>query len=170
MKECQQIKDQSNQNNEIILELKHEDSLYEWKGSLKGFTTMSLFNCCSLCFSLGPPNSPYENAEFKFQILLNNDYPMSPPTVSFAPRSVFHPNVSWTDGIICLDLLTKEAWSPSWTLLTTMQAIRMLLDNPEPDSPLNVDAANILRAGDIKGYRSYIQMLVEKDKRNGVKN
>lgn len=92
---------------------------------------------------------------------------MSPPAITFAPRTVFHPNVSWNDGSICLDLLTKEAWSPSWTLLTTLQAIRMLLDNPEADSPLNVDAANILRAGDMRGYKSYIKMLIEIAKRNG---
>jgi peroxin-4 len=43
----------------------------------------------------------------------------------------------------------------------------MLLDNPEADSPLNVDAANILRAGDMRGYKSYIKMLIEIAKRNG---
>ena len=51
-------------------------------------------------------------------------------------------------------------------ILTTMQAIRMLLDNPNNDSPLNVDAANILRAGDVRGYRSYIRMLLEDAKIN----
>ena len=91
---------------------------------------------------------------------------MLAPKVTFAPYTVFHPNVSWKDGSICLDLLTSAAWSPSWTLLTTMQAIRMLLDNPNNDSPLNVDAANILRAGDVRGYRSYIRMLLEDAKIN----
>lgn len=110
---------------------------------------------------IGPKDSPYENAEFAFEISVPTDYPMLAPKVTFSAYTVFHPNVSWKDGSICLDLLTSAAWSPSWTLLTTMQAIRMLLDNPNTDSPLNVDAANILRAGDVRGYRSYIRMILE---------
>lgn len=56
-------------------------------------------------------------------------------------------------GEICLDIL-KGAWTPAWTLLAVCQAITALMADPAPDSPLNCDAGNLLRAGDLRGYAS----------------
>ncbi|CAG8721093.1 9297_t:CDS:2, partial [Scutellospora calospora] len=36
--------------------------------------------------------------------------------------------------------ILKAAWSPAWTLQSACMAIRLLLSNPEPTSPLNCDA------------------------------
>ncbi len=33
-----------------------------------------------------------------------------------------------------------------------------LLSSPEPDSPLNCDAGNLLRSGDERGFRSLARM------------
>lgn len=72
---------------------------------------------------------------------------------------IWHPNVSWKvsvgsnaapiyhfaeayyskTGEICLDVLGSQ-WSPAWTLSSALTAVIALLDSPEPDSPLNVDA------------------------------
>jgi peroxin-4 len=68
---------------------------------------------------------------------------------------ICHPNVDFKDGSICLDLLA-DAWSPSWTISTTLSAIGYLLANPVPDSPLNVDAANLVRH-DTLGYQSLVR-------------
>ena len=60
-------------------------------------------------------------------------------------------------GEICLDIL-KTAWTPVWTLQAVCQAIMALMCDSAPDSPLNCDAGNLLRAGDKRGYDSLARM------------
>lgn len=45
-----------------------------------------------------------------------------------------------------------------YTLATTLEAVSHLLQDPEPDSPLNVDAAAALRAGDKVAYESMVRV------------
>lgn len=59
---------------------------------------------------------------------------------------------------MCLDLLKSAAWSPAYTISSTLSAIHQLLTTPEPDSPLNVDAAAVLRSGDHVGYESLVRL------------
>ena len=100
----------------------------------------------------GPEDTPYEGGTFKLAIRVSESYPHVAPSFRFVTK-VFHPNVHFTTGEICLDVL-KDAWSPAWTLQSTCRAIIALLANPEADSPLNCDCGNLIRAGDLRGYRS----------------
>lgn len=104
----------------------------------------------------GPSGSVYEGFRFRLSIRVGADYPHSPPTIAFATR-VFHPNVAFESGEICLDILKRE-WSPAWTLQSACRAIMLLLEAPEADSPLNCDAGNMVRAGDARAYRSTARM------------
>ena len=45
-----------------------------------------------------------------------------------------------------------------WTLHSLCQAVLALLSSPEADSPLNCDAGNLLRFGDLRGYNSLARM------------
>jgi len=64
---------------------------------------------------------------------------------------VFHPNVHFRTGEICLDILKKE-WSPAWGVQAACRAVLALLSDPDADSPLNCDAGNMIRAGDMEAY------------------
>jgi peroxin-4 len=44
-----------------------------------------------------------------------------------------------------------------WTLVRLLEAVSWLLLHPEPNSPLNCDAANLLRINDKRGYASLAQ-------------
>ncbi len=69
---------------------------------------------------------------------------------------ICHPNVHFKTGEICLDLL-KSAWLPSYTISSTVTAVHQLLTSAEPDSPLNVDIAQMFRQGDWVGAESLIR-------------
>ncbi|EXV04253.1 ubiquitin-activating enzyme E2 family protein, partial [Metarhizium robertsii] len=66
-------------------------------------------------------------------------YPLQAPKMRFV-TPIVHPNIALQTGEICLDLL-KDAWTPAYSVLECVRAVRMLLSCPETDSPLNVDVA-----------------------------
>ncbi len=52
---------------------------------------------------------------------------------------IFHPNIRPTDGKVCIRILSQ--WSPSNTLLSLVDGMERLLKEPNPNDPLNIDAA-----------------------------
>jgi hypothetical protein len=71
-------------------------------------------------------------------------------TLSFSLSllQIFHPNVHFRTGGICLDILKKE-WSPAWGSARERPAgaVCALLSDPDADPPLNCDAGNMVRGG-----------------------
>ncbi|KAF5134251.1 hypothetical protein MHUMG1_02086 [Metarhizium humberi] len=82
-------------------------------------------------------------------------YPLQAPKMRFV-TPIVHPNIALQTGEICLDLL-KDAWTPAYSVLECVRAVRMLLSCPETDSPLNVDVAALLRGGDVVGTRRLVE-------------
>ncbi|GAQ84201.1 ubiquitin-conjugating enzyme [Klebsormidium nitens] len=116
-----------------------ESNIYRWTAYIKG-----------------PAETPYDGGTFQLSINVPENYPLTPPVVRCNTK-IFHPNVHFKTGEICLDIL-KTAWSPAWTLQSVCRAVIALLSHPEPDSPLNCDCGNLLRAGDLRGYKSMARM------------
>eukprot|EP00045_Choanoeca_perplexa_P000968 m.17123 g.17123 ORF g.17123 m.17123 type:complete len:168 (+) comp10652_c0_seq1:111-614(+) len=88
----------------------------------------------------GPPDTPFENGVFRLKLEFSEEYPAKAPNVKFV-TDVFHPNV-YTNGDICLDILQKR-WSPSYSVGAILTSIQSLLDEPNPNSPANNDAAKL---------------------------
>ena len=63
---------------------------------------------------------------------------MSPPKVIFT-TTIYHPNIDKL-GRICLDILKKQ-WSPALQIRAVLLSIQSLLSSPNPDDPLNNEAA-----------------------------
>lgn len=93
---------------------------------------------------VGPKDSPYEGYEWMLRFTIGDKFPFTSPSVGFVQK-IFHPNVDEASGSICLDALNKQ-WSPSFTLKNIIDTILpLLLSYPNPDDPLNRDAAFALK-------------------------
>ncbi|KAK1830031.1 putative ubiquitin protein [Podospora conica] len=107
----------------------------------------------------------YDEGRWLLRITIPPTYPLAPPKIVFQ-TPVVHANVGLDSGEICLDLL-KEAWTPTYSVLECVRAVRMLLGCPEVDSPLNVDVAALLRDGDAVGARRLVELWVGEERWEG---
>lgn len=95
----------------------------------------------------GPRDSPFEGGNFKLELFLPDEYPMSPPKVRFMTR-IYHPNIDKL-GRICLDIL-KDKWSPALQIRTVLLSIQALLSAPNPDDPLENNVAEEWKRNEAK--------------------
>lgn len=93
-------------------------------------------------FVLGPKETPYQQGRFRLELTFNREYPFKPPKLQCATR-IYHPNIG-RNGSVCMDILDK-AWSPALTVTTVLLSFVSLLGNPNPEDPLNPEAAKLYR-------------------------
>lgn len=74
----------------------------------------------------------------KVRLSINRQYPYAGGFELKWLTAIFHPNIA-LDGKVCIQLVNK--WSAGQTLANIVDALQQLLENPNPDSPLNYDAA-----------------------------
>ncbi|NXA04265.1 UBE2B enzyme, partial [Sapayoa aenigma] len=117
----------------------------------------------------GPEGTPFEDGNhlivfifvwtgtFKLVIEFSEEYPNKPPTVRFLSK-MFHPNV-YADGSICLDIL-QNRWSPTYDVSSILTSIQSLLDEPNPNSPANSQAAQLYQENK-REYEKRVSAIVE---------
>ena len=138
-----ELKKAKQENNDEVWLTEKEDNIRNWIGIIKG-----------------PDGTPYQSRYFKIEFVIPEHYPIDPPEAKFV-TPIFHPNVHFAECKICLDILDKE-WTPAWSIQTVSQAIRALLAAPEPSSPLNTLAGNLLKCKDYVGFNSMASMYARK--------
>lgn len=126
--------------NKIFIELAEPDNYRKWNAII-----------------VGDDSTPYKGGTFNLQIIIPDTYPFKPPIVKFL-TPIFHPNISM-HGEICLDIL-KTNWSPALTLDKVLLSVKALLQNPNPDDPLNAEAAKLYKNNN-KEYTNKIEMMIK---------
>jgi len=107
---------------------------------------------------IGPSNTPFEQGIFYGKILYPKNFPFSPPQVYIfdsidRKRGLYHPNI-YPNGLCCISILHEGKdntgyesnnirWSPAQTIESIILSIISILDNPNIDSPANLDAAKL---------------------------
>jgi ubiquitin-conjugating enzyme E2 D/E len=91
---------------------------------------------------VGPEGSPYAGGVFHLRITYPQDYPFKPPIVTFVTK-IYHCNIS-SSGNICLDIL-QDQWSPALTVSQVLLSICSLMDDPNPEDPLEPSIADLLK-------------------------
>jgi ubiquitin-conjugating enzyme E2 N len=118
--------------------------------SISSFSSIPLFSLL-LCSQ----SSPYAGGTFKIEIFLPYDYPMVPPKCHFLTR-IYHPNIDRV-GRICLDIL-KDRWSPALQIDKVCLSILLLLQNPNPEDPLDNKVANVMKTNPTQFKKNAIKM------------
>lgn len=88
-----------------------------------------------------PQGGYYKNGKFEFKIEINSNFPIDPPKIKCLQK-IYHPNID-LQGNICLNIL-REDWSPVLNLNGVFMGLNILFLEPNPNDPLNKDAANVL--------------------------
>lgn len=87
-------------------------------------------------------------------------YPHEPPKV-ICKTKIFHPNIDW-QGNVCLNIL-REDWKPVLDINAVIYGLIYLFYEPNPDDPLNREAAEIYR----NDYQQF-KKLVERSLKGGT--
>lgn len=106
--------------------------------------------------SVSPDAGFWSGARYVFTISIGPDYPHKPPKVT-CDTKIYHPNIDF-EGAVCLNILRDE-WKPVLDINAVIYGLCCLFYEPNPDDPLNKEAAALLRSNVEQFRRTVTQTL-----------
>ena len=107
-----------------------------------------------------PDSGYWQGATYHFSFNVPSHYPHEPPKVECHTK-IYHPNID-LQGKVCLNIL-REDWKPVLDINAVIYGLIYLFYEPNPDDPLNHEAAELFR----KDVRQF-ERLVNRTLRGGV--
>lgn len=101
-----------------------------------------------------PSAGLYHGGAFRFTVEISQNFPIDPPKIHCLQK-IYHPNID-LDGNVCLNIL-REDWLPVLSLNSVFLGLNFLFLEPNPNDPLNKDAANVL-VKNLKKFASNVQV------------
>lgn len=111
---------------------------------------------------IGPYNTPFEGEVLNGYINFPNSFPNEPPLIQFTSK-LFHPNI-YGDGKVCMSILhgareenfydkAEEKWLPVHTIQSIVLSMLLVIQDPNLESPANIEAAKVLRENKREYFR-----------------
>lgn len=110
--------------------------------------------------AISPDSGYWKGATYHFTFTIPPHYPHSPPKVECQTK-IYHPNID-LQGKVCLNIL-REDWKPVLDINGVVYGLIYLFYEPNPDDPLNHEAAELFR----KDVRQF-ERLVSRTLRGGI--
>lgn len=101
--------------------------------------------------TIHPQQGYYKSGHFDFKVEVNQNFPMEPPKIKCLQK-IYHPNID-LDGNVCLNIL-REDWLPVLNLNLVFIGLNFLFLEPNPNDPLNKNAANVLAKNKLQFARN----------------
>uniref|UniRef100_A0A673IPT1 NEDD8-conjugating enzyme UBC12 n=1 Tax=Sinocyclocheilus rhinocerous TaxID=307959 RepID=A0A673IPT1_9TELE len=116
--------------------------------SVTDINELNLPKTCEMVF-------PDQDDLLSFKLIISPDevgqgYPHDPPKVK-CETMVYHPNID-LEGNVCLNIL-REDWKPVLTINSIIYGLQYLFLEPNPEDPLNKEAAEVGRPEDRRRVR-----------------
>lgn len=113
---------------------------------------------------ISPDEGFYRAGRFTFQFKIGPNYPHEPPKVK-CQNKIYHPNID-LDGNVCLNIL-REDWKPVLTVNAIVYGLQYLFLEPNPEDPLNKEAAHELQVNR-RMFEQNVQRTLRGSSLNGV--
>jgi len=97
--------------------------------------------------------SYWYGATYNFTITVPSDFPHVPPKVH-CNTPIYHPNID-LQGNVCLNILRSD-WTPVLTIENVVLGLLFLFIDPNPNDPLNDEAAKKMRE-DPTGFKDFVK-------------